>query len=181
MTSLVASPFMRGHVLFRDAEQGDRATTAGAIRAAGPGADRARPRGAWARTARVCGRPSRAVAPSRCVVLGLPGTTRQRRARGPAESRVLRAARPARRPRAPRARRSTRRGGSARRRLQILTRISPSSTWTSYVRSLIARSKSFSPVRTSYCHPCQGHVRRQPSRWPSPSGPFRWIHACCVA
>ena len=39
------------------------------------------------------------------------------------------------------------------------TLTSPSSILTGYVSSWIARSNSFSPVRTSYCQPCHGQLR----------------------
>jgi len=48
---------------------------------------------------------------------------------------------------------------------------SPSSTFTAYVCSWIARSNSFSPVLTSYCQPCHGQLSTGPSSRPSPSGP----------
>jgi hypothetical protein len=129
------------------------------------------------------GPPSRAGARSRRDCRARPGTTRRRRARAPGRSRAPPARRRARRPPEPRGRRSTRPGGSARARArgQRATFTSPSSITTSNVSTTSARSNSFSPVRTSYCQPCQGHVTTQPESSPWPSGPWRWRHSLWVA
>src|SRR2546423_15602331 len=47
------------------------------------------------------------------------------------------------------------------------------STSTGYAATLSDGSPAFSPVRTLYCHMCQGQVTTSPSRNPSPSGPPR--------
>ena len=64
---------------------------------------------------------------------------------------------------------------------QTTTLTSPSSTTTSYIAIVMARSNSFSPVVTSNCQPCQGQVRTQPSSRPWPSGPPRCGQVGCAA
>src|SRR5437867_56298 len=53
------------------------------------------------------------------------------------------------------------------------TRTSSPSIRTSNVRSRAAGLIVFAPVRTSYSHPCTGHVTTDPSSSPSPTGPPR--------
>src|SRR6266581_3752902 len=53
------------------------------------------------------------------------------------------------------------------------TRTSSPSIRTSNVRSRAAGLIVLAPVRTSYSHPCTGHVTTDPSSSPSPTGPPR--------